>query len=293
MNVSIIDIGTQSLKHYIFEVNGTNKKVLHYKRYSDANLGENTTLTAEAIQRNITLIKECLELNEKESVSKVHLLGTEILRKAENASEFLGAVKELSGHDVQVISQDLEARYLYDGFVEIVSKDFNFAAVNIGGGSTEVVMGDSASLKSSKKIPFGVKYLRNTFTVDGKLDWEKIDDYLSQEIALDGTVDHIFVTGVLDFITAIGPHLGFVFEKNETPNHPVKVSLATYESFLKILRNTPVEELKSYYPRDPNYATNFALGQSVYVAVAKKLAVKDVIPSENNLTDGVIYQMTR
>ena len=40
MKLSIIDIGTQSVKHYIFEQNNLGRRLVYYKRYSEANLGE-------------------------------------------------------------------------------------------------------------------------------------------------------------------------------------------------------------------------------------------------------------
>ncbi len=291
MNLSIIDIGTQSLKHYIFEVEGTSKKSLHYKRYSEANLGEHETIAPETIQRNIQILAGCLNTNKIHNVSKLQILGTEILRKAHNAKEFVSAVRDLSGHTIQIISQDEEARYLYEGFVSIVPKDVVFAAMNIGGGSTEVVTGDPDHLIDFKKIPFGVKFLRKMFSTDTVMNWEKLDAYLSKEIDVSQKVPIVFVTGVLDFILTVGPHLGFVFDTNDTPNHPIRIGMQAYVGFLNVLRKTPIEALKKLYPKDPGYADNFVTGQSVYVAIARKLSAEIIIPSNNDLTDGVIYRL--
>jgi exopolyphosphatase/guanosine-5'-triphosphate,3'-diphosphate pyrophosphatase len=293
MRISIIDIGTQSLKHYIFEVEGNDKKLLHYKRYSEANLGESLTISKESIERNLGILKECLSLNASKKVTKLQVLGTEILRKATNAPDFRTAVKEISGHEVEIISQDLEAQYLYEGFISIIPDDFQFAAMNIGGGSTEVVVGNKKGLTDSKKLPFGVKFIKKTFSKDGNMDWNGIDEYLDKEIALDSTdsTNAVFVTGVLDFITAIGPTLGFAFEKNNIPNHPIKFTFDTYVSFLETLRRTPVEDLKKLYPKDPGYADNFAIGQSVYVGIVRKFKARIIIPSNNDLTDGVIHRL--
>ena len=291
MRVSIIDIGTQSLKHYIFDVEVDSKKLLHYKRYSDANLGEAETISPEAIERNLTILSECLSINQAQKVSKLSILGTEILRKADNADDFTSKVKALAGTDVQTISQDLEAQYLYQGFIDIVPADYGFASMNIGGGSTEVVIGSKDALIDSKKLPFGVKFMRKSFSREGSMDWKGMDEYLAKEIVLSEKIANVFVTGVLDFISAIGPSLGFVFEKNDIPNHPINFSFDAYVSFLDILRHVPVERLKKLYPKDPGYADNFAIGQSVYVAIARKLSAETIIPSNNDLTDGVVHTM--
>jgi len=291
MKVSIIDIGTQSLKHYIFEVKGNSKQIVHYKRYSEANLGESDTISGETIVRNLNILKQCLETNQLQEVSKLQILGTEILRRANNAHEFTLALKDLSGHDVEVISHDMEAQYLYEGFVNIIPDGLTFAAMNIGGGSTEVVIGDKDHLVESKKIPFGTKFLKKTFNKDGNMDWRGVDSYLAKEISFDMQVKNAFVTGVLDFISTVGPHLGFVFEENDLTNHPIRFSLDTYVSFLETFRNTSIEELRKLYPKDPGFADGFTMGQSVYVAVARALSAKMIIPSNNDLTDGVVHRM--
>ncbi len=293
MKVSIIDIGTQSLKHYIFTVENGNKTVDHYTRYSDANLGEGggSHLEKEAIQRCLAILNECLALNTKEHVERLQILGTEILRTTANAKEFAGEVRRISDHDIEIISQDQEALYLYKGFVDIVPEHLNFGAMNIGGGSTEVVVGDKNHLVNFKKFPFGVKFLKKTFSVDGVMNWDEMDKYLAKEIEIKQKVKQVFVTGVLDFITTVGPHFGFKFEGNDIPRHPFKVSLDMYKGFLKILRKTPVEELKKLYLKDPGFSEGFAIGQSVYVAIAQALDAHTIIPSNNDLTDGVVHQL--
>lgn len=291
MNIAIIDIGTQSLKHYIFEIEGTHKKALHYKRYSDADLGESETINPEAIKRTLELIGKCMTLNQSHKVTRLQILGTDILRKASNAAEFTAGITRLSGHDIQIISQDQEARYLYDGFVDIVPDGFDFAAMNIGGGSTEVVIGNKDTLTDVKNIPFGVKFLKKSFLTEGGMDWQRLDGYLAKQISMNYQVDNVFFTGVRDFLATVGPRLGLQFEANDMPNHPIKVGIDTYVSFLDALRHAPIQKLKSLYPKDPAFCDNVAIGQSVYVAIAGKLSATTIIPSNNDLTDGVIHQL--
>jgi exopolyphosphatase/guanosine-5'-triphosphate,3'-diphosphate pyrophosphatase len=293
MKISIIDMGTQSIKHYIFDVDTNTKKLLHYKRYSEANLGQSEVIEPEAFERNLKILDECLKINRDQKVSRLQVLGTEILRKAENAKDFTRAVEKATGSEVQIISQDLEAQYLYEGFINIIpDESYTFAAVNIGGGSTEVVVGNKHHLIDFQKLPFGVKFLKKSFQNGDDMNWNDVDLYLEKEIVLRQRAKNIFVTGVLDYISTVGHHLGFEFEQNDLSNHPIKFTLATYTHFLEVLRNTPIEDQKMLYPKDPGYADNFATGQSVYVAIARKLSSETIIPSDNDLTDGVIHQMS-
>jgi exopolyphosphatase/guanosine-5'-triphosphate,3'-diphosphate pyrophosphatase len=293
MKVSIIDIGTQSLKHYIFDVTGGEKKVLFYKRHSDAHLGNNNEITQKAIERNLQILQACLDQNKKENVEKVELLGTDILRKAENARVFLARAKAMAGREIHVISQELEAKYLYEGFISIVPDDFHFAALNIGGGSTEVVVGSADRMEKFVTLPFGVKLLRSEFASGEQVNWKGLDDYLEEAITMDALAENVFITGALDFISAAGPSLGVEFRRMTIPHHPFSLPLKEYQTYIDTLRTTSVDDLKKLYPKDPGFCDNLALGQSVYLAIAKKLSAKLIIPSRNDLTDGVVYQMLR
>ena len=293
MIISIIDIGTQSVKHYIFNVSGTDKKLLHYKRYSGANLGEHATLLPETIERNIAILSECMALNEKEGAEKTQMLGTDILRKALNADDFTSRIKNSFGLDIQILTHEEEAKLLYEGFIPLLKDDTVFSATNIGGGSTEVVIGDKNKLIESIKIPFGVKFLRQTFASGSDVDWKKLDEYLSENIHVKNSSSKLFITGVLDFISAVGPSLGINLPSSDIPNHPVQMDMNSYPSLVEIIRKTPVEKLKELYPRDPNFCDNFGIGQSVYLAIAKKIGVKIIIPSNNDLTDGIIFELTK
>ncbi len=293
MIISIIDVGTQSIKHYIFDVNDSGKNLIHYKRYSDANLGESEIISKATIARNINILKECLLINAEKKVEKMEILGTDILRRAENASSFIFEVRKLTGKEIKVVSHEDEARYLYQGFVGIVPSDFSFGAMNIGGGSTEVVIGDKDKMIISHKIPFGVKAIRNMFSEGGVLNWSAMDKYLDDEISATNNADHVFVTGVLDFITTVGPHLGFSFETSEIPNHPIKFGFDKYKEFLGVIRNTDIEALRKIYKKDPGFADNFAIGQTVYFKIASKLGAKTIIPSNNDMTDGVLFDLVK
>lgn len=293
MKLSIIDIGTQSLKHYIFDQSPAGKKLVYYKRHSEANLGESDTLSPETISRVSQILQQCLDTNSAEKVERLHLIGTEILRKAHNATEFTAEVRRVSGHDIEIISQDKEARYLYEGFIDVVPLGLHFAAINIGGGSTELVVGTKEKFDSDVKLPFGAKFIRKTFGEHDVIDWQKLDAYLDAEIKVSQKAQDLFITGVLDFVTTVRPHIPFVSVDCSFPRHPMSLAMADYWGFISALRATPIKKIQEYFPKDPNYCYGTTMGHSVYYTFAKKLGVERVIPSDNDLTDGVAYEMNK
>jgi len=293
MKLSIIDIGTQSIKHYIFEQNDNKRRLIHYKRYSDANLGESDVLTLVTIERNIRILQMCLDLNAIEKVSKIKIVGTEILRKAQNVTDFTSAVRIISGCEIEIISQEKEAFYLYEGFLDIVPSGEKFAAINIGGGSTELILGTKEQMNTSIKLPFGAKFIRKTFGEHDEIDWQKLDEYLDKEIQISENAPELFITGVLNFITIIESHIPFTASVGNVPEHPLVLTMKDWWDFILRLRATRLETLKSYFKKDPNFCDGTTIGFSVYYTCARKLGVKRVMPSNRDLTDGIIYEMNQ
>ncbi len=293
MKISIIDIGTQSLKHYIFSVENSGKEIIHFKRYSDLSLGMGDMIPKEAFERASELLTACAALNIKEKVEKGKVLGTEALRRAKNAGEFSNMVEKILGVRPEIISQEKEALYLYQGFVKIVPAGQTFAAVNIGGGSTELVIGDSVRLSASYKLPLGVRTLKPKFTnALGEIDWSTFDSHLEKEIVVAETIDTLFVTGVLEFVRAVASPLHLAYTHDSLKNHPVRFSLDGFADYVQKLRNIKIPELKKIYSKDPAFCDNIAVGQSVYLAVAKKIGAQNIFPSNNDLTDGVIESLS-
>ncbi|MDD5068624.1 MAG: hypothetical protein PHS53_02615 [Candidatus Pacebacteria bacterium] len=292
MKISIIDIGTQSLKHYIFEVKPGPKKLIHFERYSDVGLGVAENIAPEAFQRTSELLSVALVRNKKEGVKMLKVLGTEALRKAKNAPEFCRMVEDILSVTPEVISQEKETLYLYKGFVNVIPSKIQFAAVNIGGGSTELVFGDKKDLKSFNKFPFGVKFLKGKFLRgDGAIDWDSLDKYLEAEMIITEKADIIFVTGILHFVELISSPLKLSFTPGAFSAHTMLFSPDGFSDYVQKLRRTPIDELKKMYPKDPAFCDNIAVGQSVYLAIAKKVGATQIFPSNNDLTDGVIEEM--
>lgn len=291
MIVSIIDIGTKSLKHYIFNVSNVGKELLNYKRYSEANLGADENINPETEERLFSIIKNCLDANNSLGVKKLKIVGTEIFRNSDQAKQLAIKIKNLTGVEVEILDQEKEAYYLYNGFVGLVGENIDFAATNIGGGSTEIILGNNDNLKYSQKLSFGVNFLKNTFG-GAKMDWKLLDEYLDKRIdSYAGNANNLFITGILDFLSIVAPQLGFNFNHISMGNHSLSLGVKDYQALVMKLRETPIETLRNFYSKDPDFADNVAIGQSVYLKIAEKLGSSIIIPSNNDLTDGIIKEI--
>ena len=291
MRISIIDLGTQSIKHSIFEAARHEKGLLYYKRYSGANLGQETLLSPETIERASSIIKACLAKDSEFLVSTRKVVGTDILRKAPNSNDFLELLKKNYGLQVQILSQGEEATYLYRGLQGIIPKNTPFAAVNIGGGSTEIVFGDYSRLEETIRLPFGVKRLSSEFCENDVRNWGKVDAFLQRELPSHSQRKLLFITGVLDFFQSMEHFLDVQANPLDVAKHPTQITLPSYRKLVMRLRETPIEVLRKNYAKDPDFCNNVAFGQSTYLALAEKISAETIVPSSNDLTDGLLDEI--
>ena len=98
---------------------------------------------------------------------KVRAVGTNTLRKARNARAFLDAARDALGHDIEVIKGREEARLIYLGVAHAVdqgSERGRRLVVDIGGGSTELIVGERFEPVQRDSVQMGcVSYRRRYF----------------------------------------------------------------------------------------------------------------------------------
>jgi exopolyphosphatase / guanosine-5'-triphosphate,3'-diphosphate pyrophosphatase len=151
MRVAAIDCGTNSIRLLIADaVDGSLRDV--HREMRIVRLGEGVDATgqfaSQAIERTRGALTAYAELLRRQDVSKVRMVATSATRDAANRDVFfamtadvLGAV--IHGAVAEVISGDEEARLSFNGAVGDMDSDAApFVVVDLGGGSTEVVLGE-------------------------------------------------------------------------------------------------------------------------------------------------------
>ena len=297
MRISIIDIGTKSIKHYIFE----NRKEIYFKRDSTVRLGENILKTSqldeEKIINTINKIKACLNINQEHNTAKTIIIGTDTLRRADNSMDFINRLKQETDSDIKIISHKEEAELLGKAYFGLIDEDF--AAANVGGGSTELVVVKGNKIRTLE-FPFGVNKINEEFLIEkykqgiynDKEAWNKAKEFLVEEVKRiipeNLKIDKMFLTGVLNFAQKQKSLINFEFDECDIENHPIEIDLRTYIQFNEALKDLGVKKQAENYPLDPGYADNFVIGQEIYITIAKCLNVKKVYPDEVQYIHGLL-----
>lgn len=166
--VAAIDCGTNSIRLLVAELthrhDGTvDLRDLH-REMRVVRLGQGVDATGrlapEALERTRAALADYTIAARRKGVERVRMVATSATRDASNRDEFFAMTRDVLGVEAEVISGDEEARLSFTGAVgEQDPDDGPFLVVDVGGGSTELVLGDwdgeRASVTAAKSVDVG------------------------------------------------------------------------------------------------------------------------------------------
>jgi exopolyphosphatase/guanosine-5'-triphosphate,3'-diphosphate pyrophosphatase len=143
MVIAGADFGSNKVGYIVAEAKGggleTIERESRFTRLAEG-VGETNRLSGEAMARTLLWCNEMRKRFKKLRVEKFRGVGTEALRRATNTPDFLELIEPILGWPVEVVSGEEEARLTFSGVRTEYPKG-PLAIIDIGGGSTEVVVG--------------------------------------------------------------------------------------------------------------------------------------------------------
>ncbi|HKS48020.1 MAG TPA: Ppx/GppA phosphatase family protein [Amycolatopsis sp.] len=166
--VAAIDCGTNSIRLLVAELthrhDGTvDLRDLH-REMRIVRLGQGVDATGklapEALERTRAALADYTIAARRKGVERVRMVATSATRDASNREDFFAMTRKVLGVEAEIISGDEEARLSFTGAVgEQDPDDGPFLVVDVGGGSTELVLGDwdgqRASVTSARSVDIG------------------------------------------------------------------------------------------------------------------------------------------
>ena len=168
-----VDLGSNSFHMIIARLQGGQLHVIDRMRERvklAAGLDDDKLLTEEAQARGLACLERFGQRLQSISGARVRAVGTNTLRKARNAREFLARAREALGYPVEIISGREEARIVYLGVAHDLSDDAGRRlVVDIGGGSTELILGERFEARRTESLHMGCVSHTARFFADGRL----------------------------------------------------------------------------------------------------------------------------
>ncbi len=185
--LAAIDVGTNSIHMVIVQIKTSipSFTVIESEK-ATVRLGERCAqtgnLTEDAMTRSLEALKRCQEICLTQKVEEIVAVATSATREAPNGHDFIRRIYEELGLHVEVISGQEEARRIYLGVISAMElKDEPHILIDIGGGSTEMILGDGRDPDYLSSTKIGAVRLTDLFiTTDpiSQTEYERLLGYI-------------------------------------------------------------------------------------------------------------------
>lgn len=177
MKLAAIDIGTNSIHMIVVQVNTRDSFDVIKREKEMVKLGTGVFATNQLSHRayrdGIETISRYVSLADQLGVDEIITAATSAIREARNGGEFLDEVIQKTGIAPQVISGKEEARLIFLAVRNAIAlADDNALVLDIGGGSTEAVVGNTREVLFRSSMKLGVRRLLDMFENEGPVGKE-------------------------------------------------------------------------------------------------------------------------
>lgn len=171
LEIAAVDLGSNSFHMMVARAAGDDIQVIDRLREPvrlAAGLDADKRLSREAQERALACLERFGERLRGIPRSRVRVVGTNTLRKMKKGGEFIAAAEKALGHGLEIISGLEEARLVYAGVTHGMD-DERRLVVDIGGGSTELVIGKGRRPELLESVALGCVVHTQKFFGDGEI----------------------------------------------------------------------------------------------------------------------------
>ena len=294
--LAAIDLGSNSFHLVVARLtNGTLQTLVQDKqivRLADG-LDENQELSEEAIERGLKVLRSFGETVKQLDPSNIRIVATYTLRRAKNRNQFVKAARTIFPLPVEIISGDEEARLIYQGIAHTTHAEGKRLVIDIGGGSTEIVIGEHFDVLQLSSQPMGcISYTRRFFS-DGVITKKRFKDAETRARQRLEIIDRRFCNTGWDAALGTSGTAKAIAQYAESQN------LLDQGSFdlkaLKLIRNQLIEAGRAdlIVGIDEARKPVIAAGLSIMIAVFKQLKIDKISIADAALREGVLYELTQ
>ncbi|MBL0048780.1 MAG: exopolyphosphatase [Bacteroidetes bacterium] len=264
MRIAIIDLGTNTFNLLIAHLSIDNGFTVEFSDKIAVKLGEgginSDTILPLPFARGIAAIGAHLETIKRFDVETIQAFATSAIRSARNGAAFVKQVKDNFLLEVEVIDGDKEATLIYEGVRMGVTLTHNNSLImDIGGGSTEFIIGNATEILWKQSFNLGAARLLEKF--------KPHDPILEQEVK---AIEHYFNTQLQSLSVAIEEH--GVTE--------LIGSSGSFDTFAEMIG------FKFYTPIDLNRQTSYDFCMNDFYSIHQQLLLSNKV--ERLQTPGII-----
>ncbi|OOR92893.1 exopolyphosphatase [Moraxella caviae] len=294
--LAAIDIGSNSFHLAIARMDhGDLKKIaaMSEKVQLGAGLDEQKRLSEDVQKRGLDCLARFVGRLENVQAERLRVVATNALRQAVNADEFIARANAILPRPIEIISGREEARLIYVGVANTLVNDTKRFVVDIGGGSTELIVGKGHESILTESAQMGAVSFTQKFFKDGVISNAAFDAAISaaqkeiipyaQRYQKTGFETVIGSSGTIKAVKGALMQLGLADKERITLDGvlALRQHLVGVGCVNDIELNTVKAHRKAIFPA----------GLAVLIAVMQIFGVKRMTYSDGALREGVMYDM--
>ena len=285
--VAVIDVGSNSVRLMVADV-GERIQVL-IRRTMTTRLMSGVVdgrFTPEAIDRTANAISHLVQEARKAGALHVRAFGTSAMRDAQNRQALSDAANMLCGVSISLLSGEEEAQLAYLG----AAPSGACGVIDIGGGSTELLIGRDGVVQQAVSVPIGAvrlfNYMAGTFEPGRMVEFagwalrEAVTPFSAS-----GALRWVGVGGTITSLAAMAKRVN-KYHPDAIENHPL--SFSAVHDWLIRLCAMPIEQRRTLIGLSPSRADIIHCGTAILVSAMKLVNIECVYASDHDNLEGYI-----
>ncbi len=309
--VAAIDCGTNSIRLLVADADPVTGELVDLdRRMTIVRLGQGVDRTGrlapEALERTVAACREYAAIIKEHGAERLRFVATSASRDAENRDDFVRGVVEILGVEPEVITGDQEAEFSFTGATKELAEHDHlpkpYLVVDIGGGSTEFVVGEE-HVRAARSVDVGcVRMTERHLVRDGvvsdppteeqiaamRTDIEAALDLAEQTVPLREAHTLVGLAGSVTTVSAIAQELP---EYDSVRIHHSRVSHDRVREITEWLLHSTHAERAAIPSMHPGRVDVIAAGALVLLAIMERIGAEEVVVSEHDILDGIAWSV--
>ena len=300
MRVAAIDVGTNSTRLLVAEELADGFRALE-RRLTITRLGEGVNerrvLAARALERTLRTIADYAAVCGEYEVTRLRVTGTSAVRDAHNRDSFFDGVRRLTGTEAELLSGEAEARATFLGALSDLARGEPVLVVDIGGGSTELIVGRDEPERLVSLDVGCVRMLEKHLSSDPpapeeldalRAEVNKALDEVKEDLAVPAGTRAVGVAGTVTQLAAL--KAGALVYDPEVTHHSV-LSHGDVRRLARRLESLPYEKRRRVRGLEPGRVDVIVPGAEILLCVMEAFDAAEVLVSEKDILDGLVIQL--
>ncbi len=299
MKLATIDVGTNTTLMLVAEAQGADVRVISDRAEITRlgrGIGRDGKLGAEGIAATLAVLREYAD-EARGAQAMIAAVGTEALRRAPNAAAFLDSAASILGVPVEVIDGEREAALTFLATARSFPRQAAgmMIAVDIGGGSTEVVVSKGGQTQARHSLPLGSvrlteRHVRNDPPSDREVEamTAEIRDALGA-VPWPTSTEAVLV-GTAGTVTTLAAMAQALVSYDPARVHGFSLDCGTLASQVERLRAATQAEREHMAGLDPRRADVILAGACILLETARRAGASQVIVSDRGIRWGLLYE---